>query len=83
MKQIEITVRLNEKIEEAISKLENNGFKKIRESDIDDIYLSNLDIKMKDENDKALEKKNKSLNPKKSKKEDDWDDDDDDLDDDK
>lgn len=28
MKQIEITVRLNEKIEEAISKLENNGFKK-------------------------------------------------------
>lgn len=50
MKQIEITVRLNEKIEEAISKLENNGFKKIRESDIDDIYLSNLDIKMKKEN---------------------------------
>ena len=32
---------------------------------------------------KALEKKNKSLNPKKSKKEDDWDDEDDDLDDDK
>ena len=30
-----------------------------------------------------LEKKNKSLNPKKSKKEDDWDDEDDDLDDDK
>ena len=28
MKQIEITVRLNEKIEEAISKLKKNGFKK-------------------------------------------------------
>ena len=50
MKQIEITVRLNEKIEEAISKLKKNGFKKIRESDIDDIYLSNLDIKIKKEN---------------------------------
>ena len=41
------------------------------------------ELAMKDENDKALEKKNKSLNPKKSKKEDDWDDEDDDLDDDK
>lgn len=50
MKQIEITVRLNEKIEEAISKLKKNGFKKIRESDIDDTYLSNLNIKMKKEN---------------------------------
>ena len=35
MKQIEITVRLTEKIEDAISKLENEGFKKIRESDIE------------------------------------------------
>lgn len=50
MKQIEITVRLTEKIEDAISKLENKGFKKIRESDINDIYLSNLDIEMKKEN---------------------------------
>lgn len=50
MKQIEITVRLNEKIEEAISKLKKNGFKKIRESDIEDTYLSNLNIKMKKEN---------------------------------
>ena len=41
------------------------------------------ELALKDENDKALEKKNKSLNPKKSKKEDDWDDEDDDLDDDK
>lgn len=50
MKQIEITVRLVEKIEEAIQKLKNGGFKKIRESDIDDIYLSNLKIEMKKEN---------------------------------
>ena len=32
--------------------------------------LTNAELAMKDENDKALEKKNKSLNPKKSKKED-------------
>ncbi len=34
MKQIEITVRLIDEIEEAIAKLENKGFKKIRESDL-------------------------------------------------
>ena len=50
MKQIEITVRLVDKIEDAIAKLEDKGFKKIRESDIDDIYLSNLDIQIKKEN---------------------------------
>lgn len=50
MKQIEITVRLVDKIEDAITKLENKGFRRIRESDIDDIYLSNLDIEMKKEN---------------------------------
>lgn len=50
MKQIEITVRLVEKIEDAIAKLESKGFKKIRESFVDDIYLSNLDIEMKKEN---------------------------------
>ena len=42
MKQIEITVRLTEKIEEAIAKLEKRGFKRIRESDIHDIYMSNI-----------------------------------------
>lgn len=50
MKQIEITVRLVDEIEEAIAKLEKRGFKKIRESDIDDLYLSNLDIEIKKEN---------------------------------
>ncbi len=50
MRQIEITVRLDEKIEDAIIKLENKGFKKIQESDVDDIYLSNLDSEMRKEN---------------------------------
>lgn len=50
MKQIEITVRLIDEIEDAIAKLEKRGFKKIRESDIDDLYLSNLDIEIKKEN---------------------------------
>lgn len=40
MKQIEITVRLNENMQSAISKLENQGFKKIRESQIDDLYMT-------------------------------------------
>lgn len=40
MKQIEITVRLNENMQSAISKLENQGFKKIRESQIDDVYMT-------------------------------------------
>ncbi|MBQ9314897.1 MAG: hypothetical protein IJ220_07945 [Clostridia bacterium] len=43
MKQIEITVRLDEDIKSAIEKLEKQGFKKIRESNIDDIYMTNLD----------------------------------------
>ena len=47
MRQIEITVRLTEKIEEAIAKLEKRGFKRIRESDIHDIYMSNLDEEIK------------------------------------
>ena len=40
MKQIEITVRLNESMQNAIKKLELQGFKKIRESEIDDIYMT-------------------------------------------
>lgn len=40
MKQIEITVRLNEGMQSAIKKLELQGFKKIRESEIDDIYMT-------------------------------------------
>jgi len=40
MKQIEITVRLDENMQSAISKLENQGFKKIRESQIDDVYMT-------------------------------------------
>ena len=40
MKQIEITVRLLEDIKKAIEKLEKIGFRKIRESDIDDVYMT-------------------------------------------
>lgn len=40
MKQIEITVRLNESFESARNKLLKRGYKLIRESDIDDIYMS-------------------------------------------
>ena len=40
MKQIEITVRLNEDVKVAMKKLEKLGYKKIRESDIEDIYLT-------------------------------------------
>lgn len=40
MKQIEITVRLNEDVKVAIKKLEKLGYKKIRESNIEDIYLT-------------------------------------------
>lgn len=40
MKQIEVTVRVNESFEKASKKLENLGFKIIRESDIDDIYMT-------------------------------------------
>lgn len=40
MKQIEITVRLDENMQNAIKKLEKQGFKKIRESEVDDIYMT-------------------------------------------
>lgn len=40
MKQIEITVKVNENIDEAFKKLKNLGFKIIRESDITDIYMT-------------------------------------------
>lgn len=40
MKQIEITTRVNGTLEEAIKELEKHGFKKIRESRIEDIYLT-------------------------------------------
>ena len=40
MEQIEITVKLNESIEKALNKLEELGYKNIRESDIYDIYMT-------------------------------------------
>ncbi len=50
MKQIEITVRLKETLESAINKLEKLGFKNIRESDIDDIYMTQLKDKLNEKN---------------------------------
>lgn len=38
MKQIEITVRLNEDKQTAMKKLSELGYKVIRQSDVDDIY---------------------------------------------
>lgn len=42
MKQVEVTVRVKEKIETAITKLEQQGFKMIRESNMHDIYMTQL-----------------------------------------
>ena len=50
MKQIEITVRVKEELNEVINKLEKQGFKKIRESDIDDIYMTQMKSKLKKDN---------------------------------
>lgn len=50
MKQIEITVRLNESFESARKKLLERGYKLIRESDIDDIYMSSKLSKLNKEN---------------------------------
>lgn len=40
MKQIEVTTKVNDSLEDAIKKLEDQGFKKIRESRIEDAYLT-------------------------------------------
>ena len=50
MKQIEITVRLNENMQSAIRKLEMQGFKKIREGDIDDLYMTSKLNELKKDN---------------------------------
>lgn len=50
MKQIEITLRVKEKLDEVINKLENQGFKIIRESDIDDIYMTQMKNILKKDN---------------------------------
>lgn len=72
MKQIEITVRVKEELNEVINKLEKQGFKKNRESDIDDIkkekqkmydYVKQIGLNITDEQDvqKAYELVEKSL----------------------
>lgn len=69
------------------SKVSMGGTVKIEEymrelTDTDKVKAALSELAQKDENDKALEKKNKDAKPKK-KKEDEWDDDDDELEDDK
>lgn len=69
------------------SKVSMGGTVKIEEylhelTDPNKVKAALSELAQKDENDKALEKKNKEAKPKR-KKEDEWDDDDDDLDDDK
>lgn len=54
MKQIEITVRVKEELNEVINKLEKQGFKKIRESDIDDIYMTQIKNELKKDNIKYI-----------------------------
>ena len=57
MKQIEITVRLNEKMQEAIRKLEMQGFEKIRESEVDDIYMTSKLKELNEDNIRNLKSK--------------------------
>lgn len=69
------------------SKVSMGGIVKIEEylhdvTNPDKVKAALSELAQKDENDKALEKKNKEAKPKR-KKEDEWDDDDDDLEDDK
>lgn len=57
MKQIEITVRLNENMQSAIKKLEMQGFKKIRESEIDDVYMTSKSSELNRDNIQNILKK--------------------------
>lgn len=50
MRQIEITVRVKEPLDKAIIKLEKLGFKNIRESNVDDVYMTQLKYKLNKEN---------------------------------
>lgn len=50
MRQIEITIRVKEPLDKAIIKLEKLGFKNIRESNVDDVYMTQLKDKLNKEN---------------------------------
>ena len=50
MRQIEITVRVKEPLDKAIIKLEKLGFKNIRESNVYDVYMTQLKDKLNKEN---------------------------------
>ena len=42
MEQIEVTIRVQESLENAMKKLEEKGFKLIRKGQINDLYMSRL-----------------------------------------
>jgi len=48
MKEVEITVKVDESLDQCVKRLEAVSFKKIRESFIKDIYLTQLEHKLKD-----------------------------------
>lgn len=50
MRQIEITIRVKEPLDKAIIKLEKLGFKNIRESNVYDVYMTQLKDKLNKEN---------------------------------
>ncbi len=50
MEQIEVTIRVQESLENAIKKLEEKGFKLIRRSQINDLYMSQLVDKLNSSN---------------------------------
>lgn len=50
MEQIEVTVRVKESLQDAIEKLEKAGFILIRESQVDDLYMSQLVNKLNNDN---------------------------------
>lgn len=68
MKQIEITVRLNERMQEAIRKLEMQGFEKIREGEINDIYMTSKLKELNKNNVQDILKKSVLLRSLRSKK---------------
>lgn len=54
MKQIEITIRVNEELDQAINKLEKQGFKIIRESNVQDIYMTQMKKQLNENNIKNI-----------------------------
>ena len=55
MKEVEITLKVNDSLDECIKKLENQNFKVIRNSSVDDLYMTqNKNMLNKDNIDDVL-----------------------------